>query len=40
MNEIWDMKTDQGDPVASGIYLVVLRDVTGGEKTLRAAVVP
>ena len=38
-NEIWDLRTAAGEPAPSGIYLVVLRDLSGGEKTLRAAVV-
>jgi len=38
-NEIWDLKRDDGAPAASGVYLVVLRDKSGGSKTLRAAVV-
>jgi ligand-binding sensor domain-containing protein len=38
-NEIWDLRRDNGEPAASGVYLVVLRDKSGGSKTLRAAVV-
>jgi len=38
-NEIWDLRTAKGDPAPSGVYLIVLRDLSGGEKTLRAAVV-
>jgi ligand-binding sensor domain-containing protein len=38
-NEIWDLRRDDGAPAASGVYLVVLRDKSGGSKTLRAAVV-
>jgi len=38
-NEIWDLKTAAGKPAPSGVYLIVLRDLSGGEKTLRAAVV-
>jgi len=38
-NEIWDLTTEKGDPAPSGVYLVVLHDRSGGEKTLRAAVV-
>ncbi|HYQ89224.1 MAG TPA: two-component regulator propeller domain-containing protein, partial [Candidatus Binatia bacterium] len=38
-NEIWDLRRENGEPAASGVYLVVLRDKSGGSKTLRAAVV-
>jgi ligand-binding sensor domain-containing protein len=38
-NEIWDLRRDNGEPAASGVYLVTLRDKSGGTKTLRAAVV-
>jgi hypothetical protein len=37
-NEIWDLRAANGEPAASGVYLVVLRDKKGS-KTLRAAVV-
>jgi ligand-binding sensor domain-containing protein len=37
-NEIWDLKSADGSPASSGIYLVVLRD-KGRTKILRAAVV-
>ncbi len=37
-NEIWDLTRENGEPVPSGVYLVVLRDKTGS-RTLRAAVV-
>jgi len=38
-NEIWDLRTEKGDPAPSGVYLIVLRDTSGGATTLRAAVV-
>lgn len=38
-NEIWDLTNAKGEPAPSGVYLVVLRDRSGGTKTLRAAVV-
>jgi ligand-binding sensor domain-containing protein len=38
-NEIWDLTREDGEPAPSGVYLVVLRDRSGGLKTLRAAVV-
>jgi len=38
-NEIWDLKRENGQPAASGVYLVVLRDKSGASKILRAAVV-
>jgi ligand-binding sensor domain-containing protein len=38
-NEIWDLRRESGEPAASGVYLVVLRDKSGGSKILRAAVV-
>ena len=38
-NEIWDLTNAEGEPAPSGVYLVVLRDPSGGTKILRAAVV-
>src|SRR5882672_2213645 len=38
-NEIWDLTNAKGEPAPSGVYLVVLRDRSGGTKILRAAVV-
>jgi ligand-binding sensor domain-containing protein len=37
-NEIWDLRRENGEPAASGVYLVVLHDKSRS-KTLRAAVV-
>jgi ligand-binding sensor domain-containing protein len=37
-NEIWDLRTESGEPAPSGVYLIVLHDKSRS-KTLRAAVV-
>ncbi len=37
-NEIWDLRSESGDPAPSGVYLILLHDKSRS-KTLRAAVV-
>jgi hypothetical protein len=38
-DQVWDLKTDKGDNVASGIYLYVVTDGNGRKRKGKVAVV-